>query len=349
MNAIERPVINAKFSIFLPVKNGGEYIAEAIESILAQQMPEFALVILENKSTDNTLEIVQRYSDPRIVVIEATNELDIYESWRRVYDLLHARLVTSEFSTVIGHDDVLYPNFLNNIEELAAAFPEASLYQTHFDLIDEHGNVRRTCKPIPLRECAKDFFMARCWGMRDSFGTGYVFRSEDYVKVGGIPDLPTLLWSDDLLIIRLTKLSYKVCGCQPSFAYRLHNKSASGEISFSKIIAHVRALNLFVDQIDGWADEFLKYQNDKIGFGYFIARQIELMEFPLSRLLLGKVIERDIARANVKASQLLGKQTVPSLSEMNMLARMWRELEKYYITLKLFKNKVFQLITTEKF
>lgn len=333
--------IKAKFSIFLPVKNGEQYVAAAIESILAQQVSNFVLVILENKSTDNTLSIVRGYDDPRIVVIETPCGLGIYDSWRRVYDLIQSGLVSSEFSTIIGHDDIFYPMFLKNIEELVSAYPEASLYQTHFDLIDEDGDIKRPCKPIPTREYAKDFFLARCWGIRDSFGTGYVFRTNDYIKVGGMPDLPLLLWSDDLLIIHLTKLSYKVCGGQASFAYRLHNKSASGAVTSKKFMALAGALKCYVEEVECHNKEFLIHNNDKIAFGYLIAKQIDLLSFPLRTRLLGKEISKTIEQVDKKVDQLLQSNKMDTLSEANILDRIWSRLRKYYILLRLLSQKSF--------
>lgn len=331
--------IKAKYSIFLPVKNGEKYIATAIESILAQQLSDFVLIILENKSTDKTLSIVRGYDDSRIVVIEAPRGLDIYDSWRRVYDLIQSGLVSSEFSTIIGYDDIFYPMFLKNIEELISAYPGASLYQTHFDLIDEGGNIKRPCKAIPAREYAKDFFLARCWGIRDSFGTGYVFRTSDYIKVGGIPDLPLLLWSDDLLVIHLTKLSYKVCGGQSSFAYRLHNKSASGAVTTKKFMALAEALKCYVEEIESHNKELLIFNNDKIAFGYLIAKQIDLLSFPFRTRLLGKETTKTIEQVDEKVDQLLQSNTMDTLSEANISDRVWYRLRKYYIFLKLLSQK----------
>jgi glycosyltransferase involved in cell wall biosynthesis len=52
--------------VLLPVYNGAAYIAEAIESILAQTFRDFSLVIYEDGSTDDTLATIKRYDDPRI-------------------------------------------------------------------------------------------------------------------------------------------------------------------------------------------------------------------------------------------------------------------------------------------
>lgn len=58
-------------SIVLPTYNGARYIRKSIESCLAQSFQNFELVIVNDCSTDNTLEIVQEYAktDPRIVIV----------------------------------------------------------------------------------------------------------------------------------------------------------------------------------------------------------------------------------------------------------------------------------------
>ena len=55
-------------SIGLAVYNGEKYLAEAIESLLAQTFRDFELIISDNASTDGTAEICERYAarDPRI-------------------------------------------------------------------------------------------------------------------------------------------------------------------------------------------------------------------------------------------------------------------------------------------
>ncbi len=306
-----------KFTIFLPVRNGRNYISSCIESILSQEYENFDLVILENKSTDDTLSIVRSYDDPRIKVIEASSTLGMYENWRRVYELIQSGKVSSEFSTIIGHDDILYSSFLKGIVELITTYPDASLYQTHFDLIDAAGNLKRPCKPIPAREYAKDFLLARCWGNRDSFGTGYVFRTTDYEKIGGIPDLPSLLWSDDLMIVRLTTLSYKVCGGGARFAYRLHSDSVSGSLSKTRFTAMVNALNKYQKEIEKHHQDLLVDDYDKVAFGFFLARQMEEVNLPLRSMLFDTETISIIKRLNELAHFYLKGNTVNKISELS--------------------------------
>lgn len=318
-----------RFAVFLPVRNGANYIAQAIDSILAQSLGDFALVILDNRSSDDTVAVARRYADPRITVIEGEADLGIYQSWRRVHDLLAAGEFTPEFVTIMGHDDILYPDFLQTISELIAARPDASLYQTHFDLIDGEGRVRRACRPMPAREYAKDFFLSRCWAMRDSFGTGLVFRASDYVRVGGIPDLPLLLWSDDLLVIALTSLSYKACAEPASFAYRLHYGSASGAVTVGKFVSLTKALSMYVAAIENRHAAFLRYANDRAAFGRFLDRQSAMLAIPWRRRVLGADTADTVDQLSRRAAALIDASGVPrdggglAVTALSLLKRLY--------------------------
>lgn len=61
-----RPLV----SVIMPAYNGEKYIGEAIESILNQTYDNFEFIIVEDKSTDGTLSVIQQYSDSRICLIQ---------------------------------------------------------------------------------------------------------------------------------------------------------------------------------------------------------------------------------------------------------------------------------------
>ena len=54
-------------SVVLPVYNGVEFLNDAIQSVLHQEFAEFEFIIIDDCSTDHSIEIIQKYtSDPRI-------------------------------------------------------------------------------------------------------------------------------------------------------------------------------------------------------------------------------------------------------------------------------------------
>jgi glycosyltransferase involved in cell wall biosynthesis len=60
---------NPRVSIILPTYNGGRFIGQAIESVLKQSFEDFELLVIDDGSTDETPEIIYRFSerDPRII------------------------------------------------------------------------------------------------------------------------------------------------------------------------------------------------------------------------------------------------------------------------------------------
>ena len=62
-----------KISVILPVFNSEKYIKEAIESVLNQTLSDFELIIVNDGSTDNTLNVISQFEDDRIILINQEN------------------------------------------------------------------------------------------------------------------------------------------------------------------------------------------------------------------------------------------------------------------------------------
>jgi glycosyltransferase involved in cell wall biosynthesis len=60
---------NPKITVLMPVYNGERYLRQAMDSILNQSVEDYEFLIINDGSTDRTLEILQSYKDPRIKVI----------------------------------------------------------------------------------------------------------------------------------------------------------------------------------------------------------------------------------------------------------------------------------------
>ncbi|MEI6947705.1 glycosyltransferase [Paraflavisolibacter sp. H34] len=212
----------AKYSIVLPVRNGGEYIKECIHSILSQSLGDLNLHVLDNNSTDGTLEWVQSLSDSRIVVYPSGKSLTIEENWARI-----TSIPKNEFITLIGHDDILHPHYLQVMDDLIGKYPDASLYQAHFLYIDAQGKTIRKCKPMAERQSAAEFLSFFLCNMMDSMGTGFMMRAADYDAAGGIPAYPNLLFADFDIWIRLIKKSYLAVAFEETFSFRIHQSTTT--------------------------------------------------------------------------------------------------------------------------
>ncbi len=211
-----------KFSIILPVRNGGEYVKKCVNSILSQTFVDFNLIILDNCSTDGTKEWISSLPDTRIKIIPSDKPLTIEENWARIKDAKK-----NEFITLIGHDDILAPNYLQIMDQLIKEHSTAGLYQTHFTYIDSKGNVLRKSKPMPEVETAPEFLKSFLLNAFDIMGTGFMMRAKDYDAFGGIPAYPNLLFADFELWFRLTQKTYKATSPEICFSFRIHQSTTT--------------------------------------------------------------------------------------------------------------------------
>ena len=228
------------FSIILPVRNGGQYIKQCVESILSQSVKEFNLVILDSGSTDGTIAWLQTLTDTRIVLHLSDKPLSITENWNRIKEIPR-----NEWMTIIGHDDILHPDYLETMTSLISQYPGASLYQTHFDLIDAQSNFLRKCKPMEEIQQAKGLLDKILDNAINIYGTGFMMRSKDYDAVGGIPLYPNLLSADYVLWLELTAISYKVTSTHNCFSYRINQSTTAT----TKTEVYIQALKLFIEYL----------------------------------------------------------------------------------------------------
>jgi glycosyltransferase involved in cell wall biosynthesis len=125
-------------SIGLPVYNGARFIAQAIDSILAQTFTDFELIIADNGSTDDTEAICRRYAarDPRVRYKRSPRNMGAAYNYNLVTALARGKYIRHA-----AHDDVLAPT---NIERCVAALeadPGLVLAYPQMSRIDEQGRI----------------------------------------------------------------------------------------------------------------------------------------------------------------------------------------------------------------
>ena len=239
-----------QFSVCLPVKNGWPYIQECVESILGQTYPNFELQVLDNNSTDNTVPWLNSLNDPRIRIHTSHTSLSIVENWQRIKDIKKL-----EFMTLIGHDDILGPEFLASIKNLIDQHPDAGLYATEGCFINSQGNVIRSLKPRARLETSEEYLTKRFKFRCDVSGTGYVMKSADYDRIGGIPPFEKLFFADDALWLSLMQGKYTVTCSEEHFSIRLHPDSESASLPsiWPSILLGLRQFNEFLQNQIGRA------------------------------------------------------------------------------------------------
>ena len=99
--------MNELVSIVMPSYNTAKYISDSIKSVLAQTYQNWELLIVDDCSTDNTLEIVKSFSDTRIILLQ--NEKNSGAAVSRNYALRGAK---GKWIAFLDSDDIWLPEKL---------------------------------------------------------------------------------------------------------------------------------------------------------------------------------------------------------------------------------------------
>jgi len=117
---------NIKFSVIIPLYNKEKSIKRTIECVLSQSIGDFELIIVNDGSTDNSIEAAQSINDKRILIIDKRN--GGVSSARNV----GIKNANHNYIAFLDADDLWEPDFLMTIRRLIIKYPQAMAYATRF-------------------------------------------------------------------------------------------------------------------------------------------------------------------------------------------------------------------------
>ncbi len=125
-----------RVSICLPAYNGAKYIAEAIESILAQTYEDFELLVADDRSSDATPDILERFGkqDRRIKAWTNDSNLGHYGNYNACIEK-----AAGTYIKPFAQDDLLHPRFLERFVAILDEIPNISLVNCARRWIDYEG------------------------------------------------------------------------------------------------------------------------------------------------------------------------------------------------------------------
>lgn len=140
MSGLREPLV----SIAIPVRDGENFLAPALESLQTQTYEHWEALVSDNASTDATGSIARAFAaqDHRIRYVRHDHDLGAAPNYNHGF-----RHTTGEYFKWLAHDDVCRPGFLEAAVEALERHPAAVLVTSWSETIDEEGNGLGVCEP----------------------------------------------------------------------------------------------------------------------------------------------------------------------------------------------------------
>lgn len=245
---------NPLVSIIVPNYNYARYLDLRIESILNQTFQDFELILLDDASTDNSVEIIEKYrSHPKVSHIEvnANNTGRPFAQWEK-----GVSLSCGKYIWIAEADDLAQPDFLATCVNAMESVPDATVAFAGAEIIDTDGNVtgqsfdiwlpRNTCNGTGYKvfDGRQYIIHNMYWGSAVYNASGALFR-RDAVSGKDFEECTAMRNSGDWLF--WTKLIAKGRNIEIYHKlnrFRLHgnNTTAKGRISGNLEIENMRVM-----------------------------------------------------------------------------------------------------------
>lgn len=133
-------------SVVIPLYNKEQSIASTLQTVLKQTYQDFEIVIVNDGSTDHSVEEVAKVTDPRIRLIHQSNA---GVSAARNQGIEEAR---GEFIAFLDADDEWNPDYLKTQYKLTQKYPECSVFACNYEFKDAQGKVTPTIiRKLPFK------------------------------------------------------------------------------------------------------------------------------------------------------------------------------------------------------
>lgn len=172
---IDAPLISVVMSVY----NGERFLSQAIDSILSQTFTNFEFIIINDGSKDSSEQIIKRYKDPRIRLVNQSNHGLVYSLNRGV------NLAKGAYIARQDQDDASLPSRFEKQLQLFYSDPRLGVVGTFFTYVDEETGIPKLTIVGPTRSID----IKRNMYITNPFGHGTVmFKREVLEKAGHYSD-----------------------------------------------------------------------------------------------------------------------------------------------------------------
>lgn len=242
-----------------------EYLREAIESVLNQTYQNFEFIIVDDCSTDNSLEVIKSYDDPRIYVIENHMNMGITKSLNRAI-----KFAKGEYVARMDADDICLPERFQKQVDYLKKHSDTIVCGTWVELFGDGASVyheKYSCKVLPERE---ELQINLLFGNHMNIIHPTAMFNHKLLKENNITYNENYIFAQDYRMwVECAQKGELANVPEVLFKYRIHNKAVS---SNKKSIQTECAKNIMAEQL-GWLGLSLPENWEEIHYGLLTGRK----------------------------------------------------------------------------
>lgn len=205
-----------KFSILVPIIKG-KFLDKTIKSVFSQTFSDWQLILYNDCSKDNINKIVDEYKkNKRIIYLKGDKNIGAVDPslvWNKMLSY-----ASGEYICLLGDDDFLSDNYLEEINKLILKYPETSVFRAKLKRVDEQDEIISEVKDLPEFETWDQLFYERNINKRIQSSSEFVLRINSLKKIGGYVNFPRACGSDDATYLLLSK-NGGVCSTNNAHAF----------------------------------------------------------------------------------------------------------------------------------
>lgn len=256
-----------KISLVMKVYNGEAYLREAVDSILAQTFTDFEFLIIDDGSTDSSVDIIKSYDDDRIRLLQNEKNMGLCATQNRVIDA-----AAGEYIAVMDCDDISYPTRFEKQAAYLDAHPDVMMCGSLRDDLKD-GVFTPFQEVMQLNNQSLQFSLY--FGNMFFTHSSLMFRAREYrdsgLSYGGVP-----VAEDYAVIIEMARRYPIALLPERLIAYRIYPQSTSKTRAAQLAAAAVQIKSDYVRSLA------ISQESKEILLSYF---ETDVAQAPLQKFL----------------------------------------------------------------